>query len=622
MRIVGIHIKNFKSIEELELSDIEDVLILVGRNNAGKSVVLDAVRAVTGDYVLSDRDFNNTTGNISIALKIEISEKDLKLLCQKGKVSSFKHFDLWYKDFSNKLPSYKDGVLSFEYVYSRDGKEKFKDGVKKNNTFIKQVLPKIYYVDHERRKSSIQEDLIMLQGGTDYSDLMENVCIFDKHRSCNQCFNCIGMIYKKKPEQLNLSETARLMQYKLFNINLAKFESKLNENFTRNGGKGEVIHYEIDFDAEKLMHINTVIRNYTRKVEGEISGLSDGLNSIYILSLLETYAEIGSDVPYIILIEDPEIYLHPQLQKVASEILYKLSKKNQVIFSTHAPQMLFNFMTKQIKQVVVDNNNNTVISEETDIDDILDDLGYAANDLMNVNFVFIVEGKQDRSRLPLLLEKYYSEVVDSDGKLKRIAIIATNSCTNIKTYANLKYINTLYLKDGFLMIRDGDGKDADKLKNQLTNYYRERAKQDAGNLPRVTDRNVLILKYYSFENYFLDPEIMAKIGVVKSVDAFYDKLFSKYQEYLYKLSSTKKMLDKLGITIETKEDIIKNMENIRIYVRGHNLYDIFYGRYKGEKENAILKAYIDAAPKDNFKDIFEAIDNFIYFTNRRNHDDE
>ena len=375
---------------------------------------------------------------------------------------------------------------------------------------------------------------------------------------------------------------------------------------------------QITFDAEKLMHVDTIVHNEMRDIDGDVNDLSDGLNSIYILSLLETYAEYGSTVPYIILIEDPEIYLHPQLQKIASEILYKLSRKNQVIFCTHSPQMLFNFTTRQIRQVINDKDNNTVATSEADIDDILDDLGYAANDLMNVSFVFIVEGKQDRSRLPLLLEKYYSEVIDENGNLNRIAIIATNSCTNIKTYANLKYINTLYLKDEFLMIRDGDGKDADRLRDQLTNYYKQRAKQDYGNLPRVTDRNVLILKYYSFENYFLDPEIMTKIGVVKSVDQFYDILYAKYKEYLYRLVSTKKMLEKLNITIETRQDIIDNMENIRKYVRGHNLYDIFYGRYKGEKENAILKAYIDAAPRENFDDIFTAIDNFVYFNNRRN----
>ena len=92
---------------------------------------------------------------------------------------------------------------------------------------------------------------------------------------------------------------------------------------------------------------------------------------------------------------------------------------------------------------------NTCVREDTDLDAILNDLGYTANDLMNVSFVFIVEGKQDKSRLPLLLKKYYSEVYDESGQLKRIAIISTNSCTNIKTYANLKYINSVYLKVQF-----------------------------------------------------------------------------------------------------------------------------------------------------------------------------
>ena len=128
------------------------------------------------------------------------------------------------------------------------------------------------------------------------------------------------------------------------------------------------------------------------------------------------------------------------------------------------------------------------------IDEIVYYLGYTANDLMNVSFVFIVEGKQDSNRLPLLLQKYYSEIYDEDGKLKRITIIPVNSCTNIKTYANLKYINKLYLKDQFLMIRDSDGKNPKYLKKQLCSYYGQRAKEDAGNLPKVEPKNVLILK--------------------------------------------------------------------------------------------------------------------------------
>ena len=126
-----------------------------------------------------------------------------------------------------------------------------------------------------------------------------------------------------------------------------------------------------------------------------------------------------------------------------------------MIFQTHSPDLLFNFTARQIRQVVLDDDMYSVIREKTNLGRILDDLGYGASDLMNVSFVFIVEGKQDKSRLPLLLENYYSEIRDQEGRLSRISIITTNSCTNIKTYANLKYMNQVYIRDQFQMcIRD------------------------------------------------------------------------------------------------------------------------------------------------------------------------
>ena len=236
---------------------------------------------------------------------------------------------------------------------------------------------------------------------------------------------------------------------------------------------------------------------------------------------------------------------------------------------------------------------------------------------MNVSFVFIVEGKQDSNRLPMLLEKYYSEIYDENGNLQRITIIPVNSCTNIKTYANLKYINKLYLKDQFLMIRDSDGKNRNYLRKQLCSYYCQRAKEDIGNLPRVEPKNVLILKYYSFENYFLDPIVMAKIGVIKKEEDFYDILYKKYKAYLYKLNSMKRLLRTKGIRIRSKQDIKDNLEDIKIYVRGHNLFDIFYGKYHGSEEQDILRRYIDTAPRETFQDIFDAIDSFVYFENRK-----
>ena len=81
------------------------------------------------------------------------------------------------------------------------------------------------------------------------------------------------------------------------------------------------------------------------------------------------------------------------------------------------------------------------------------------------------------------------------------------------------------MKDQFLMIRDGDGKDRRKLISQLCNYYEEAGKRDVDHLPKVRPQNVLVLKYYSFENYFFNPKIMAQLGVVESENAFYQTFY-------------------------------------------------------------------------------------------------
>ena len=618
MRISYLHIRNFKSIKDLEIKEMNNALILVGKNNTGKTVVIDAICLAAGQFAVKPRHFMNPNENISVSMVVDFWEEDLELFHQKGLVSKYKRYDLWEKDFKEKLPSYNEGKISFTCVVAPDGKVRYDDGYKKNNHYIKDIFPKTYHIDHTRNIQEIQEDVFRFHDENSLQEIRENVCTFDPAKICNHCFQCIELINQKTPEELTLFEMVRLMQYKMMKNNLHEFTDRLNYHFHQNGSGSQEIDVQVNFHPESLFQFETKIYNRDRKTEGDLSTLSEGLRSIYALSLLETYVEDENTIPCIIMMEDPEIFLHPQLQKVASEILYRLSKKNQVIFSTHSPNMIFNFSSKQIKQVMLDEEYYTVIKEDNDIDEILDDLGYTANDLMNVSFVFIVEGKQDSIRLPLLLEKYYSEIYDEDGKLQRISIVPTNSCTNIKTYANLKYINKLYLKNQFLMIRDSDGKNPKHLVKQLCSYYSQRAAEELeGNLPRVTPKNVLILKYYSFENYFLDPKIMTKIGVIKNEDEFYNTLFKKYKDYLYKIGSVKRMIKATGIRINSREDIKRNMETIKIYVRGHNLFDIFYGRYHNDAQVEILQKYIDVAPRENFKDILDAIDSFVYFENRK-----
>ena len=615
MQIIDLWIRNFKSIRDMHIGGIENALILVGKNSTGKTAVLDAIRAASGDYVVREEDFQEDFPNIEIRVSLKIEEEDLKRLHRRGIVSPYRRYEAWYRDFCEKIPSYQDGVLAFEFVANRDGKTRYGDGCQKNNPYISQIFPKVYYMDTQRNLGQFQDDLLMMQEDELLKQMRSGCCMFDRAKECNHCFSCIGLIHQKTTEELNAFEAAKLLDYKLYQLNLDAFSQSVNENFRKNGGRDRIL-YSMNRDIEKMLSVTAEMYNEKQNRRRPVNCMGKGMRSIYMLSLLETYEDQKGQAGDVIMAEDPEIFLHPKLQKVSGEILYRLSRRSQVIFSTHSPNLLANFNNRQIRQVVLGEDGYSQVCEKTDISAVLDDLGYSANDLMNVNFVFIVEGKQDKSRLPLLIKKYYSETYDEEGNLSRIAIITTNSCTNIKTYANLKYMNQIYLKDNFLMIRDGDGKDSDMLKNQLCKYYEERNAEDIDRLPRVTRRNVLVLKYYSFENYFLNPLVMEKLGIIKSEEAFYETLFEKWKEYLHRMKSGKKLLEILGKDLLTIQDIKSHMEEIKIYMRGHNLYDIFYGRYKGNEEE-ILKRYIDLAPREDFKDILDSIERFIYFESKK-----
>lgn len=615
MQIEYLKICRFKSIICLEIEDISQALILVGQNSTGKTTVLDAIRAVGGDYRIVPEDFDESGANIEITVRLSLCEEDLKRLQKRGKVSSYRRWDSFLTDVKKKLPSFDGETLTFTYIVNRDSRQRFDDGFKKNNPYIRDVFPTIYYIDAERNPEQFQNDMLYLQEDAELKSIRENRCLFNGAKACTHCFSCIGLINQKKPEELTALETFRLLNYKLYQRNLNTFAGKVNEAYAANGGQ-DTIFFSMSHNTDAMLTVTTEFSSGQEGTRRSIERLGKGMRSIYMLSVLEAYAEDENAEDCILMMEDPEIFLHPSMQKTTGDILYRLSKKHQVIFSTHSPNLLPNFSIRQIRQMVLDKDGMPAVRKDTDISAILNDLGYTAGDLMNVDFVFIVEGRQDKTRLPILLKKYYSEIYDKDGRLSRTAIITTNSCTNIKTYANLKYMNQVYIKDHFLMIRDGDGKNAEDLRRGLCKYYEEQNARDVDRLPRVKPENVLVLKYYSFENYFLNPEIMCRIGVLKSPEQFYKIFLSKWKEYLYKLKSGRHLTAVLGRDFNTTEDVKAHMEEIKIYMRGHNLFDIFYGRYRKE-ENELLTRYVELADREEFADILQAIDHFMYFESRK-----
>ena len=115
MKISSLLIRNFKTIKELNVDNIDSAFIIVGKNSTGKTTILKAILAVAGQYEVKDTDFNDPNRNIEIVVSLEITNTDIAELHSKGKISKYKNFDMWYKEFCEELPTFVRGGKVPEY---------------------------------------------------------------------------------------------------------------------------------------------------------------------------------------------------------------------------------------------------------------------------------------------------------------------------------------------------------------------------------------------------------------------------------------------------------------------------------------------------------------------------
>ena len=117
MKINSLLIKNFKTIREMNIDDIEDALIIVGKNSTGKTTILHAILALTGKYEVKTTDFNSPERNIEIAVKLEISDEDIRTFYNNGVLSKYKTFSMWYEEFKKLLPTFERALPEEDEYY-------------------------------------------------------------------------------------------------------------------------------------------------------------------------------------------------------------------------------------------------------------------------------------------------------------------------------------------------------------------------------------------------------------------------------------------------------------------------------------------------------------------------
>lgn len=166
---------------------------------------------------------------------------------------------------------------------------------------------------------------------------------------CGNLLKAIASNYSSSPEFKNFSDTFdRVFNNDASSLRqqISQIETQVNSIFAEQFGNSKV-SFSFDRPTTDIFFKNVKIclENGDRVTDLADEGM--GLQRAVSLSLLQVYANIVStkpdmakEKPFIFIIDEPEICLHPIGQRKLLNSLLEISKNQQVFISTHSPFFL------------------------------------------------------------------------------------------------------------------------------------------------------------------------------------------------------------------------------------------------------------------------------------------
>nr|WP_288886411.1 AAA family ATPase [uncultured Blautia sp.] len=422
--------------EEIIIDRIENVNVIIGKNNSGKSTLLDIM-----EMVYSDKQFQKHSREVDfIKLKLPITEEIVRDVFSSGII-----IDDW-------------------------DQEKYWEKVKEKDILI-ELVKGIKGTDYR-----VVETADMPIINPNY--FRGNFWDLDLKRKSSE-FRRLSAerdIVPEKAADIELSSTgkgASNLVYKFLN------DGSVDESIVENSlleALNEIMSPEAEFENIRIQYEKKggepVWEIYLKEKEHKrvpLSKSGSGIKTIILvlLNLLVIPNESGHNVRNIVYgFEELENNLHPAIQKKLFDYIYKFAVQNDIyiFLTTHSHIAINMFFEKNracIYHVTKGAKGASVKRIESHIDKtgILDDLDIKASDILQANGIIWVEGPSDRIYIKRWLDIFFDNRFE-EGKHYQFLYYGGRLLSHYSAEEETDLINIFKVNRNAAIVMDSDKRKA------------------------------------------------------------------------------------------------------------------------------------------------------------------
>jgi len=435
-RISHLSIVNYRACRNVSLP-LDGYTPLVGQNNTGKSTILEALQWVLKPTALKACDFSDAAKPVVVSACIEgittdlldrIPEpkhrKSMEPYCRDGK--------LWIRVEASGTgtKSFSKKVWNVENYSGEEMPVVWRDYPTGLPEAVSVLLPDPLYI---QAMQDVGEDLGKAKSGSTIKNLLDEIMepILKAHEDLNGALNTIRSILTSDGDK----RSGHLKDFdQKASEALADFFPGLSLDLDL-----QIVDVKEFFKAGDL-HVTDKMTGDRRRFDQIGTGAQRSIQMALIRHLAEARAaKPQRTARRLLLIDEPELYLHPQGVRRLRQALANLAQSGfQVVFSSHSPLML---SRENAADTVIVSKHHTKGTETRKplrkaVEDALDEAQsqsrtlFELGNLAEIYFaerVVLCEGKTDRRILPLVYERLYNQ----NPELDRITFVSLGSCADI-----------------------------------------------------------------------------------------------------------------------------------------------------------------------------------------------